>query len=377
MKISSGKLGAPKGHPKYFRKDPTPTRRIEYTEDICPHCAAKLKSPTSMRRILEEEIPKPQPLEVTEHLVNTYICPNCNKKITAKNSAPKGRFGKNVQTHIALSKFEDRLPLRKVKNSLLRNHNLEITNPGIYGITKQVAQKLEEPYYDIMKWIRSCKILYIDETSYKLNGETWWLWVFSCEDAILFVIRKSRGERVIEEILGKEYNGIIVSDGWIVYSKFAKTLQRCWAHLLRECDELEDNHNNFKSLNEKIHGLFNEIYDIRESPPSDEKRLELQDKMKERLRIVGEKMTFDSRFKKLGTKILNGIENWFTCVFYTNVEPTNNYAEQSLRELIIQRKIMGGLRSVDGAIVMERITTMLASWKKQGKPLFETMRNCL
>jgi len=193
--------------------------------------------PTSTKRILEEEIPKPQPIKVTEHLVNHYICPSCNKKIIAKNNAPRGRFGENVQTHVALLKFEDRLPLRKVENSLFRNHNLKITNSGIYKITKQVARKLSEPYYDVIKEIRSSDILHVDETSYKLNGKTWWLWVFCSKSSILFVIRESRGEKVVEEILGKDYRGIIVSDGWIVYQKFAKILQRCWAHLLRECDE--------------------------------------------------------------------------------------------------------------------------------------------
>ncbi len=377
LKQSSGKLGSPKGHPKYFREEPAPTQVAKYTEDKCPHCATKLGLPTETKRIVEEEIPDPQPIEVTEHLVNSYICPRCNKKIVAENSAPRGFFGKNVHTHIALLKFEDRLPLRKVENSLVRNHGLRITNSGIYGITKQVAQKLEKPYYEIIKRVRSCEILHADETSYRLNGETWWLWTFCCDDVILFVVRKSRGEKVIEEILGRGYNGIIVSDGWIVYSKFAKILQRCWAHLLRECDELEDKNKDFSDLNKKIHKLFNEIYRIRNSPPPEDERLKLQDKMKDRLRLIGEKMTFDLRFKKLGTKILNGIENWFTCVFYTNVEPTNNYAEQSLRELIVHRKIMGGLRSRDGAVVLERTASCIATWKRQGKPLFETMRNCL
>jgi len=62
---------------------------------------------------------------------------------------------------------------------------------------------------------------------------------------------------------------------------------------------------------------------------------------------------------------------------HTAVEPTNNFAEQALRELIVQRKIMGGLRLEDGAVVLERVSTCLASWKKQKKPLFETLRSYL
>lgn len=377
MKFQSGKLGAPKGHPKYERPEPIPTITVEYSEDECPHCHAKLSSPTETKSIIEEEIPEPQPIRVLEHKINSYVCPRCHKKVVARNKAPSGRFGKNVQTHVALLKFEDRLPLRKVENSLNRNHKLKITNTGIYGITKQVARKLDKNHYDTIKEIRSAKIIYVDETAYKLNGKTWWLWTFVCENCILFVIRKSRCKKVIEEILGKKFKGIIVSDGWIVYSKFAEILQRCWAHLLRECDALEEKHKDFNFKNKQIHDLFIEICKIREEHPPDDKRIFLQREMKDRLEFAARNMLRDCRFKKLGKKILNGLDAWFTCVVHTDVEPTNNFAEQALRELIVQRKIMGGLRSEDGAFVLERITTCLASWKKQGKPLFETLRSYL
>ena len=183
--------------------------------------------------------------------------------------------------------------------------------------------------------------------------------------------------KVIEEVLGKEFKGIIVSDGWKVYSNFAEILQRCWAHLLRECDLLEENHKDFKSLNKQIHNLFSEIKNIKENPPPDEVRINLQEDMREKLRLIAERMKFEARFAKLGVKILNGIEAWFTCVFYTDVEPTNNFAEQALRELIVQRKIMGQLRSEDGAMVLERVSTCLTTWKRQEKPLFQTLRSYL
>jgi len=373
----SGKLGAPEGHPKYERIIPKPNFTIEYSEENCPNCNTKLDHSIKTESIIEEEIPEPKPIIVTEHLVHYYICHKCKKKIIARNNAPKGCFGKNLQSHVALFKFEDRLPLRKVETSLKRHYGITITNTGIYGIIKRVARKLNVPYYDIIKIIRSANILYIDETEYSLNGKTWWLWTFVCKEAILFVIRKSRSKEVIENILGKNFKGIIVSDGWKAYAQFAKILQRCWAHLLRECDKLEEKYKDFKNINEKIHKLFNEIYKIREDPPPENKREILQAEMKKRLEHIAHNMLSDYRFRKLGNKILNGINAWFTCVVYIDVEPTNNFAEQALRELIVQRKIMGGLRSEDGAIAMEKITTCLASWKKQEKPLFETLKSYL
>lgn len=370
----TGKLGAPKGHPKYSRKEPSPDKTIVY-EKVDEIYQDRELAFLGEKIVYEEEIPEPQPVFVIKHVIYYYLDIGSKEIIYAKNNAPKSCFGKNAHTHVTLLKFEDRLPLRKVASSLKRHYKIEITNTGIYGITKRVARKLGNPYYDIIKIIRTSDILYIDETKYKLNGQTWWLWVFVSENAVLFVIRKSRNEKVIEEILGKDYKGKIVSDGWKAYKKFAKFLQRCWAHILRECDKLEEKYKNFKHYNKKVHELFEEICKIREKPPTLDKRKKLQKEMTKRIENIARNMLSDYRFRKLGGKILNGLDAWFTCIIFTEIEPTNNFAEQALRELIIQRKIMGGLRSRDGAIILERLSTCITTWKKQDKPLFETLKN--
>jgi len=68
---SNGKLGAPIGHPKYEREEPELTGSVEYTEDTCPKCNSKLGNPFKTDRIIEEEIPEPQPVEVIELLFIT------------------------------------------------------------------------------------------------------------------------------------------------------------------------------------------------------------------------------------------------------------------------------------------------------------------
>jgi hypothetical protein len=61
------------------------------------------------------------------------------------------------------------------------------------------------------------------------------------EKYAVFIIRESRGEAVLEEILGKEYKGIISGDFYEAYRKFMRVtgvmLQFCWAHLIREVAE--------------------------------------------------------------------------------------------------------------------------------------------
>lgn len=130
-----GKLGAPKGHPKYERPEPKPTKTVEHKESACPHCKHKLKKPYRIERRIIEEIPEPQPVEVTEHLIYHYKCSHCNREVVPAHNLSRGRFGPNLETHIVLSRFEDRLPLRKVSRSLKRHYKIGISNTAVLKIT--------------------------------------------------------------------------------------------------------------------------------------------------------------------------------------------------------------------------------------------------
>jgi len=373
-RITSGKLGAPKGHLKYERKEPEISETIRHTVEVCNHCNTRLNI-KEILEVIEEEIPEMKQIKIIKHLIEWCICPNCKRRVVAKNNAPADRFGPNLRSHMTLLRHDDRLPLRKVQSTLERDHEFKITHTGIMKVIRQVAKRLKEPYYEIIKQIRSSKVVYIDETGYKLNGEKWWLWTFVTDHNVFFVIRKSRSKSVVEEILGKEFKGIIGCDGWKTYEGFSEMLQRCWAHLLRESHHLKENYKDFEKFHEMLKDLFKEIIEIRLKPPNEEKRRELAENMKKRLLGIAKRMSKHAHFEKFAGKIENGINYWFTCVEYLEVEPTNNYAEQALRELIVQRKIMGGLRSEKGAETLEIISTMIATWKKQGKPLLETMKS--
>jgi len=66
----------------------------------------------------------------------------------------------------------------------------------------------------------------------------YWLWVFVSSFCTLFVIRKSRGKKVLVKVLGSGFGGFIGCDGHRAYGGFCDRLQRCWAHLLREAEAL-------------------------------------------------------------------------------------------------------------------------------------------
>ena len=354
------------GHLGITRTKSNPTMTIEVVEENCPHCRARLGKPFKTTSKIIEEIPKPQPIEVTEYKINHYLCPKCKKEIIAKAPIPeKSNFGGNAMAHITLLKFEDRLPLRKVCSTMRRQFNFPISSGTVFEITDKVSEVLSPVYHKIITSLRRSSSVNIDETEIRVGGLNYHLWVFATKHFTLYVIRKSRGKSVIEEVLGKSYKGVIGCDGWTSYASYSTNLQRCWAHLLREAKYLAEEHISAKYLYAGLKGIYEKA--IEKKPPSKNSLLLELNQWIDYAESYRE-------LRKFATKISNGIEYWFTFLENKGVEPTNNRAERALRELIVQRKIIGTLRNDKGAKIMERITSCIATWKQQGLNTFSELK---
>lgn len=363
------KPGQKPGHKGTTREHTAPTMTIELVEEHCPHCKSKLDKPFKTKSKIVEEIPEPQPIEITEYKINHYHCKRCKRVVVATlPTSEKSRFGPNTQAYVTLLKYEDRLPLRKVVASLKRQCNLSLSSGTVFEMTNKVSQKISPECKKMRTRLRRSKSLNIDETGFRVGGLNFHLWVFTSKHVTLYVIRKSRGKKVVEEVLGKEYKGIIGCDGWKPYSSYTTNIQRCWAHLLREAKNLAENHTSATFLYAGLKSIYGKATSKK---PPDKETLILE---------MEQWIDYASSYKELrkfATLVRNGIEYWFTFLDHTGVEPTNNRAERALRELIIQRKIIGTLRNEKGTRIMETITSCLATWKQNGLSLFPELKRHL
>lgn len=372
----SGKIGAPLGHEKHEREQPEPTRTVEHKAELCSRCGNKLGKSLRIERRIIEEVPEPKPIQVTEHLIHHYKCKLCGKQNVAAHKPPRGSFGFNLQTHVTLMRFEDRLPLRKVVNSLQRHYKIKLSDVAVLNITKRAARALQPEYQKLVRLIRTSKVVYVDETEIKVNGKTYWIWVFVGEHGTVYVIKPTRSKTVVLEILGEDYVGVLTSDGYSAYSKY-KNHQRCWAHIMREAKALLEQYPSFGLFYKKLKRMYSQLKQAREKPLPLPKREALKLRLELRMQQLVDVLESYRKFRQFTTKLRNGIGCWFTCLIHLFVEPTNNNAERALRELIVQRKIIGGLRAQHGANTMSTINTMLTTWRAQELPLFQTLKTAL
>jgi len=366
---SPKKNGRPKGYPGSTRKFRKPDKTIILTAKKCPYCGKRMGKPDRVERRIVEDIPEPVQTTVTEFLQCYYTCPHCGKKVVTKHKdlPDTGNFGNNVLAHVTLMKYGDRMTYRKIKEALKRQHGLIITHSSLIDFIRRVSIKARREYGKILKRIRLSKVVHVDETSVKVDGKTYWIWIFLTETDILIAIRKSRGKRVLEEILGKDYQGTIVCDGLKVYLSFTTNLQRCWAHLLREAEYLAENLDGARALYEELKNLYKNLLEtLSTDPPLDQRKLIRERGEKRLMTIICKNQSLGGEIQKLTNKVNNGFKYWFTFVTNPLVEPTNNAAERGLREHVVHRKIIGTLRNEWGTFTHETMMTVLQTWKQQG-----------
>ena len=365
---NKGNPGQKMGHKGVTRPCAKPDHEVEVKADRCPDCGAELGAPFRIESKIIEEIPEPQPIMVTEYKIAHYRCPCCLKEVVGKdaNCPHEGKFGNNTIAQVTLLKYEDRLPHRKIRAALKRQHGLEISPATILDLTRRAADAVRSEYDAILNKIRDAPILYVDETGVHVQGEKHWIWTFTTPFETFIVIRKSRGTKVLIEVLTRRFKGIIVCDGWKPYVRFTKRLQRCWAHLLRESKDLSEDFLEAIPLHNALKELYGSLTNALENDPPPEVRINLWHSAREALLCWIEQEYFEVKVKKFIGKISNGFDYWFTFIINPGVEPTNNRAERALRPHVVLRKIMGTLRNNKGTSIHERIMTTLATWGLRG-----------
>ncbi len=366
VNVKPHQRGAPVGHmgTTKQKQETTDVRHITGTE--CPGCQSKNIDVIGEKLQQQEEIPPEIKTKVIDIVRDICKCNDCNLNFLARdNQTPlQGKYGINLMVLVIFLKFIMRGVLRKTACFLEASFMLKLAPASVQAIIERATEAGKKKYDALQQRIRDAKLLYIDETSFSVLGKNWWVWVFRSDTDLLLVIRNSRGNNVLKEILGEDYAGIVVCDCWRAYDFLSKaTLQRCWAHLLRKSKELKSVPG--RHFHEKLSMLFDGIIEFNKKEHNEKQRLLKYKRMTKKLRKTVQYYSRYEECQKVTKYIDFHIESWFTCVKIVGVQPTNNYAEQAIRETVLVRKIIGAFRSENGTKRYETLASLIATWQLQ------------
>jgi hypothetical protein len=254
-------------------------------------------------------------------------------------------------------------------------------------VIEKVSQSLEAPYNELLDRLPLETIVNVDETGHKENGDKFWTWVFKAELYVLFKIDKSRGSKVLIDVLGKEFNGVLGCDYFSAYRKYMKdfsvSIQFCIAHLIRDMrflTTLTDPTTKAygQKLLDEVKNMFKVIHDRDNmTPKAFTSALEhaKQKISKAALNDVPSRMNKKGKEEKreaqnMANRFRRHGKAYFEFITTPGIDPTNNVAEQAIRFVVIDRHVTQGTRSVKGRQSNERLWTVIATCSLQGRSAF-------
>ena len=147
------------------------------------------------------------------------------------------RLGINLLSLIAALREEARLPWRTIQWYLDAVHGLRLSLGAIVDATQRVTGWAQGVMAGILERVRGSPVVHADETGWREDGHNGYVWTFSTPTERYF-LRRGRGKGVVDEVLGDEFAGVLVSDFYAAYHHYDGPKQRCWAHLLRDIHDL-------------------------------------------------------------------------------------------------------------------------------------------
>jgi transposase len=325
-----------------------------------------------------------KPLIVTEYRLHGYVCPRCGQIVWAK--LPEGviegqLFGLRLQALIGYMKGSLHASYSGLEAFCREVLNLNVARSHLCNVIQRVNEALAEPYEELQEHIPTEPVLNIDETGWKDKGIKYWAWVFCTSLLSFFYIAKSRSSQVLKEILGETYGGTIVSDFFSAYVKYANKLQQfCLAHLIRDIKFLTTlPGKNDRALGEALllqfKNLFRFWHQRDKIPKYRFDRCMLR--IKKRVLALAQQEGLPAKSATLAKRLRKHNAAIFRFLFDPAVPPTNNGGEQSMRQLVIDRRITQGSRSPMGRQWNARIWTVLDTCRKQGRSAWQFLQNAL
>jgi hypothetical protein len=222
----------------------------------------------------------------------------------------------------------------------------------------------------LVEALRLCQVVHADETGWRIGRVSAWLWVFSSKETTIYVIRRSRGHEVPEEILG-DFDGYLIVDGLKSYDVLEVAKGRCNGHLLRRCKELEKT---LPKAQKKWAVTLKEL--LQDAISLARRRGELAaDEYAKRVAKIEDRLdawidavpTNDADVNRLVMHVASHRGEWLIFLHEAEVPATNNHAERMIRPAVITRKVGGCNKTLQGAAVHGVLASLIATCRQQGR----------
>jgi hypothetical protein len=345
----------------------------------CPHCGGGVE-PESCETQYQEEIVRRTAVRRFDVAVGR--CRRCRRRV-------QGRQALQTSDAVGVGSVQlgpEALTLAAILNTqqvLLHGFRLQVSRGGLYRALARVAGRAEPTYAGLVETARQSLVNVVDETGWKVGGRLQWLHVAVSAQVTVYAILPGRGYEQSAVILGAEYDGFLIHDGWAPYYRFQFAFhQSCLSHLLRRCRDMARIASPAAAAFPlAVKGLLQTSLELRD-------RLEHGEVSEHGLRTAAGRVQaeLDRMLEKqyrnpANRRLARHLEHeqpWlFMFLSCPGLDATNHEAERAIRGMVIARKVWGGNRTWQGARTQQVLVSVLRTCWQQGKDAFALLVSLL
>ena len=378
------KRGAKNGHQPYLRELLPPNmvkQRFELKPHVCP-CGGTNLEKTNEEPLRHQivDIPPIEP-QVIEYIQPIFRCKDCGQLLyqSLPDGVKRKYFGPGILSVVGILTGVLNTSKRKALAMINEVFLVPMSLGGLSNCEAQLVDALEHPYNETIEHVRDQDVTHADETGWRRgNRQRGWLWTLCCAGAAFFMVQTERGQEAARKLLGV-FCGVLVSDRWGGYNFYCGIRQICWAHLKRDFKALSEAKGSTGKIGQQLYGLAKKILKLRKRVRDgtlqwrafQSRMTPLMNRVQELLEEAGkDKCALSGKCRR----IIKHRKNLWTFVYDRRVDPTNNLAERIVRQGVLWRKSSFGTQSERGARYVERILTVCATCRLQGRSVIEYLR---
>jgi transposase len=373
------KGGAQPGHAGRGRRQPQPeevtrTQRVLGPE-ACPDCGARLSAKGFKRRTVVEVVPVQK--EVIVYELEQGDCPHCHRVFTAR--APgvfaKGLFGNRLLAYVAQEHYVHGTTMGRLARQL------GLHCGSLVGAMHDLAARLESIPDRLVAEYRRAPVKHADETGWRNDGRNGYAWLFCTPLLSLFRFRQNRSGKVALEVFGpRRLPGTLVVDRYAAYNKVRCALQYCYAHLLREVQDLGQEFAQQTEVQRFVETLAPWLAQAMKLRTQGLKLKEFHQQARQIEIRIRESVQIQAQhpgIQRIQNLFRENAARLYHWARHPSIPAENNRAERELRPLVIARKISFGSQSEQGLKTREVLMSVLHTLRKRSDDGFAAFTRAL
>jgi transposase len=367
--------GPPKPEPKKPGRKPgkdygtkahrEPPEQIDETYEAplpeqCPDCGGDVKE-THIDQQYQVEIPR-RPIH-RQFNIHIGCCAQCRRRVQGRHplqtsdalGAAAAQLGPDAQAAVVDFNKQAGMSHGKISRVFQTLFGIKLSRGGSTHVVLRAARRCEPVYTSLCETIKESPWTVLDETGWHVGGKNAWLHGIVGENATVYVVDPTRSGVVAERVLGLDYAGIMIHDGWSPYDHFLSAEhQQCLGHLLRRSHELlETATRGAVCFPRKVSELLHQALDLRDRHAagqlSDHGLAVWRGRLHSELLDAIYPPKTNAANETFAQHLWNHKDDLLTFLKHPGLDATNWRGELAMRFGVILRKVWGGNRTWIGA----------------------------